>query len=283
MITLLSDRSGRRFGQGDLDLVMDLARHAALAVDNARLYQQRSLVASTLQRSLLPPQLPAVAGVELAARYRASGAGLEVGGDFYDAFAIDEESFGIAIGDVCGKGPEAAAVTGLTRHAIRASALYERSPARTLSILNGAVLAEYEGRTFCTVAYGVLELRGNAGASLRLSLGGHPLPLHLRSDGCVEAVGTFGTLIGVFEDPEFEEVVVELSPGDALLAYTDGLVEGLEERLGAGEQRLVELLQGCVGSAAEEIAATVEGAVAEAGSAADRDDIAFLVVRVTPA
>lgn len=279
MITLLTDVSRRRLGPDEVILATDLARHAALAVDNARLYQQRSHVASTLQRSLLPPELPHIPGVELSARYRAVGAGLEVGGDFYDAFVLGDDRYGIVIGDVCGKGPEAAAVTGLARHTVRAASLFSDSPAVVLSRLNDAVFREYGGATFCTVAFGTLVL-ASSGIRLTLVSGGHPLPLYLRAGADAEPVGRFGTLVGIFADPEFEDVEVSLGPGDALLFYTDGLAEGLAGHLEPGEQRLLSLLAECSGCDAEEIAARIEEAVTGAGEAADRDDIAYLVVRV---
>jgi serine phosphatase RsbU (regulator of sigma subunit) len=279
VITLLTDRSGRRLGPDDLVLATDLARHAALAVDNARLYQQRSHIASTLQRSLLPPELPHISGVELAARYRAVGRGLEVGGDFYDAFALGDDRYGLVIGDVCGKGPEAAAVTGLARHTVRAAALHAESPAEVLARLNESVFAEYDGSTFCTVAYGRIE-PDSGRRRLRLVSGGHPLPLLLRADGSVEPIGSFGTLVGIFADPGFEDSDVPLEPGDAVLLYTDGLAEGLAGHLGPGEQRLLGLLAECAGCGAEEIAVRIEEAVTDAGEAADRDDIAFLVARI---
>jgi PAS domain S-box-containing protein len=280
VITLLCDVSGRHFGADDLSLCAELARHAALAVDNARLYEQRTEIASTLQRSLLPPELPRVPGIELAARYRAAGEGLEVGGDFYDAFTIEEATVGIAIGDVCGKGVEAAAVTGLARHTIRAAALRVRSPAAILAELNEAVLREHDGGTFCTVVVGVLEAAESGGARLTLSSGGHPLPLILLASGEVTRVGTFGTLVGVFPDPELEETTVELAPGDTLVLFTDGLVEGFDGQFDLGEMRLARELAAGAGLSAEEIAARVEQTVDELGSVAHRDDIAFLVLRV---
>jgi PAS domain S-box-containing protein len=279
MITLLTDRSGRRLGPDDVVLATDLARHAALAVDNARLYRQRSHIASTLQRSLLPPKLPHVPGIELAAHYRAVGRGLEVGGDFYDVFALGDDSYGIVIGDVCGKGPEAAAVTGLARHTVRAAALHAHSPAEVLARLNESVFGEYDGSTFCTVAYGRIE-PDSTHRRLRLVSGGHPLPLQLHSDGAVEPIGSFGTLVGIFPDADFEDVDVRLEPGDAVLFYTDGLAEGLAGQLVPGEEHLLTLLSGCAGRDAEEIASAIEDAVTDAGETADRDDIAFLVIRI---
>jgi PAS domain S-box-containing protein len=283
LITLLSGKSGRRFGLEDLLLVTDLARQAALAVDNARLFSHQRHVASTLQQSLLPHELPDIPGVELAVCYRPADERVDVGGDFYDAFPLDGGGFGIAVGDVCGKGPEAAAVTGLARHAIRTAALLGRAPAEVLGLLNDAVLGEYDGSTFATVAFGVIEPRSDTGARLRLACGGHLLPLLVPVFGDVRSVGRLGTLVGVFADFELEETVLELQAGDVLLLYTDGLSEGLGDgRLESGEGRLSDLLDRCRGGSADEVAARIEAAVIEAGSAAGRDDVAFLVLRVRP-
>ena len=210
-VTLLAGESGRHFVAEDVEVASDLARHAALSVDNARLYAQRSRIASTLQRSLLPSGLPDVPGIELAARYFPAGEGLEVGGDFYDAFRAGDDSLAIVIGDVCGKGPSAAAVTGLTRHTLRAAALHEASPSRRLSVLNDAVLAAYESGTFCTVADARLVRNGD-GAKLTVACGGHPLPVVIHADGTLSEIGRYGSLVGFFEDPEFADEMVESSP-----------------------------------------------------------------------
>jgi PAS domain S-box-containing protein len=279
-ITLLAGESGRRFDAGELALAADLGRHAALAVDNARLYHQRSHIAATLQRSLLPPRLPDIPGVGIAARYRPAGRGLEVGGDFYDAFEIDDARWGIVIGDVCGKGPEAAAVTGLTRHTIRAAAIREPSASTTLGALNAALLREYGGATFCTVAFGLLESTAGGGTRFVVACGGHPQPLLVRPDGLVRPIGSPGTLIGVFDDPEIHDEAVELHPGETVVLYTDGLVELAGEEAEAGEPALRKVLAGSAGLPAEEIARAVERWVASAGEAAPRDDIAFLNVQV---
>jgi serine phosphatase RsbU (regulator of sigma subunit) len=162
---------------------------------------------------------------------------------------------------------------------VRAASLHADSPAEVLGRLNDAVFREYGGSTFCTVLYGRIE-HGPGALRLRLVSGGHPLPLRLRAGGGVEPVGSFGTLVGIFSDPEFEDTDVPLEPGDAVLLYTDGLAEGLGGHLAPGEERLASLLAGCSGCTAEDIAAKVEDAVSEAGEAADRDDIAFLIVRV---
>ncbi len=280
-LTLLSGESGRRLGGEDVTLASALAHQAAVAIDNSRLYRQRSRIASTLQRSLLPPDLPEIPGVELAARYFPAGEGLEVGGDFYDAFQTGARSWAIDIGDVCGKGSEAAAVTGLTRHTLRAAAIREPSPASSLAVLNEALRATYDNGTFCTVVKARLHKTG-FGARLTFACGGHPLPLLVTADGHVAPVGRFGSLVGFFEDPEFTDTVIDVHGGDVVFFYTDGLVEGRGRQMDAGEQRLHQILRDAAGSSAEEIARRVEKAVVAEERGVVSDDTAFLVVRVSP-
>jgi PAS domain S-box-containing protein len=274
--------SGRRYTPSDLSLAKDLARTAALAVDNARLYRQRSRVARTLQRSLLPPELPVIPGVEVAARYQAAGEGLEVGGDFYDLFEAEQRDWAVVIGDVCGKGVDAAAVTGLARHTIRAASMGEQSPSGVLRALNDAVLRQYSQGTFCTVIYARLA-EAATGRRAVLASGGHPLPFLLSAEGETRIVGTNGSLLGVFPDPELEDSEIELDPGDVLVLYTDGLVEHYDQSLAAGEKRLAEILGESAGLGAEEIAGKIERSIQDIGSGSARDDIAFVVLRVLPA
>jgi serine phosphatase RsbU (regulator of sigma subunit) len=280
-LTLVSAESGRHYGSSDLAFAEDLARRAAQAVDNARLFTQQRHIARTLQESLLPPQLPEIPGVEVAARYQAAGMGTEVGGDFYDLFETAEGEWGIVMGDVCGKGPEAAAVTGLARYTIRAAAMKEHSPAAILGVLNEAIRQQREDMRFATVAYIRLERR-NGGVGLEVSCGGHPLPLVVRRDGSVEAVGRPGTLLGIFEDAELTDDDSMLGPGDAVILYTDGLSQ---ERSGAGpltEEQLASLIGSSAGSDADEIADRLLTAAIELEPAEGRDDIAVLVLRVQP-
>ena len=178
-----------------LALFEDLARRAALALDNARLYAERDQVARTLQRSLLPGALPAVPGVELAGRYVAAGEGNEVGGDFYDCFATGGGDWALVIGDVCGKGAEAAALTALARYTLRAAAQHTRRPQAVLLELNDALLRD---AARLPLLHGPVRLADAAGGRRTVSLatGGHPLPLVLRAGGEVETAGSPGTLLG---------------------------------------------------------------------------------------
>ena len=223
VISFVSAESGRRFTDSDLRLAEDLALRAGTAVENARLYRARTKIAQTLQASLLPPLLPEVPGVEAGALYRPVGEEHEVGGDFYDLFATTEDHWFAVIGDVCGKGAEAAAVTALARYTIHAAAAQSGSPAAILRWVNQAMLREGSSR-FCTIAIAHLD-RSVPATRLTVAVGGHPAPIVLRADGSVETAGAGGTLIGLVDDPSLTETTTELAPGDAVLLYTDGVTE----------------------------------------------------------
>src|SRR5690242_19419700 len=280
-ITFMSAESGREFGEADLALAEDLANRAAVAVDNSRLYGERSYIASTLQQALLPDNLPDIPGVELAARYVAAGEGAEVGGDFYDIYRAGESTWGLAIGDVRGKGPRAAAVTALTRYTLRAASLSQTTPSSILMTLNEAMLRQRSDDRFCTVAYASIEPSERGGITMRLGVGGHPLPLLIRRDGSVERVGRPGTLIGLVPDPDIVDVTLELSPGESLVLYTDGVSEARSHEDGLfGEDRLIELLRESASRDAAEIAEGIEQRVRDFRDQASADDLAVLVMRV---
>jgi PAS domain S-box-containing protein len=274
--------SGRRFTASDLALAEELGVRCALALDNARLYQERSETARTLQSSLLPPGLPSIPGIELAARYRAAGEGNEVGGDFYDVFAWDD-AWAVVIGDVCGKGPDAAAITALARYTLRAVALHEHAPSAGLRTLNDAMLRQLSGDQFCTVALGRVAPLDGGRFAIELSLGGHPPPLVLRASGRVEALTHQGTLLGVVDEPRLDDRRYVLEPGDTLLLYTDGVTEARVRSWELGEEGLASLLKGCAGQAAAEIVETIERAVVGVQAGEPRDDIALLALRAASA
>lgn len=278
-LTLATDGSSRRFDELDLELAEELARRCATAIDNARLYSERSYIARTLQQSLLPVELPEIPGIEAAARFRAMGEGNDVGGDFYDMFETGGRGWTVVMGDVCGKGPDAAAVTALARYTLRAAAMRDRLPSRSLSVLNEALLRQRTDRRFCTVAYAYFEMVGE-GARVGFASGGHPLPLLLHTDGTVEEVGRPGTLLGVMPDPSFDDQALTLSPGDALVFYTDGVIEARGSNSPLDERALAELVRGCAGLGADAIAAVVERAAIDSAGGDLRDDIAVLVLRV---
>ncbi len=280
-LTLATDQSGRRFDEQDLELAEELARRCGVAVDNARLFSERAYIARTLQQSLLPAELPDIPGIEAAARFRPTGQGNEVGGDFYDLFESGGRGWTVVMGDVCGKGPDAAAITALARYTLRAAAMRERLPSRSLALLNEAMLRQRSDRRFCTVAYAYLEPMAE-GARIGFASGGHPLPLLLRADGSVQAVGEPGSLLGVLPDPSFEDRSLSLSPGDALVFYTDGVIEGRGAPTTLDEDGLAHLVAACAGEGADAIAARVEDAAVAAQNGSPRDDIAVLVLRVAP-
>jgi serine phosphatase RsbU (regulator of sigma subunit) len=261
-----------------LALFEDLARRAALAIDNARLYAERDQVARTLQRSLLPGALPEVPGVELAGRYVAAGEGNEVGGDFYDCFATGDGNWALVIGDVCGKGAEAATLTALARYTLRAAAQHTRRPQAVLLELNEALLRAQLGYRFCTVLYVSLTPREGR-VSACVATGGHPLPMVLRAGGMVETVGSPGSLVGILDDPEITEQSVDLGPGDALVLVTDGVTEATAADRAAGPGRLTTLLAGCAGAGAGAIADAIERDAIESQGGTARDDVAVLVAR----
>ena len=280
-LTFATGPSGRRYDEYDVEVAHELARRCATALDNNRLYSERSYIARTLQKGLLPMDLAEIPGVEAAVRFRHTGDGGEVGGDFYDLFETGSRGWTVVMGDVCGKGPEAAAVTALARYTLRTAALRHRLPSRSLAILNEALRRQRSDRRFCTVAYAYLE-KLDGGARVGFASGGHPLPLLLRSDGSVEPVGVPGTLLGVVPDPVFEDRSLILSRGDALVFFTDGVIEPRGSGEVLDEARLAELVARCAGREADAIAATIEQAAVRSHEGHPRDDIAVLVLRVAP-
>jgi PAS domain S-box-containing protein len=280
-ITFVAAESGRSLTRDDVDLVEELARRAGLSVDNARLYTERSAIAHTLQAELLPSRLPAIPGARVAVRYRAAGELNEVGGDFYDVFQRGDGSWAFVIGDVSGKGAEAAAVTALARHTVRIAALQPTSPSELLETLNGALLQQRAGNEFCTVCLASLSVSDDRSAGrLTLALGGHPPALVLRASGDVEALGESGTLLGVFADPRLREVETRLLPGDVVLLYTDGVTEAGSPLDEIGEDGLAALLGGLRGMSPEEIVDAVEQAAVAAQAGRPRDDIALVAFAV---
>jgi PAS domain S-box-containing protein len=278
-LTLISSDPDDPFDEGDLAFAGDLARRAAMAIDNARLFRERSRIAETLQQSLLPPALPDIPGFEVAARYHPAAEGTDVGGDFYDLFQTGEHDWAIVIGDVCGKGVDAAALTGLTRYTIRATALQRDEPQHVLRALNDTVLAEeVEGR-FCTVAYGALHIRPE-GAQLTVTCAGHPLPLVLRADGRIDPVGRPGTLLGVVPQPILRDHTVALEPGDTVVLFTDGVTERRRGNELFGEEGLVGVLRSHAADSAERLAERIERAVVEFGDGGLKDDTAILLLKM---
>ncbi|MCW7989876.1 SpoIIE family protein phosphatase [Streptomyces libani] len=268
------------FRQEILELAEDLSRRAALALDNARLYSERTAISQSLQRSLLPPEQPEIPGVEVEVIYRAAGEGNEVGGDFYDIFPIRDGVYGFAIGDVCGTGPEAAAVTGLARHALRLLAREGFGGPAVLERLNAAILDEGARSRFLTLLYGELWPQNDGSAVLKVVCAGHPLPLRLRQDGTVEPAAEPQPLLGVMDDLELYEQTVTLDPGDVLLCVTDGVTERREGTRMLGDDGLTDVLTTCTGLTAGAVATRVLRAVERFAAEPASDDMAILAMRV---
>ncbi|MEU6512042.1 SpoIIE family protein phosphatase [Streptomyces sp. NPDC046942] len=277
---VLGKPTDEHFRQEILELAEDLSRRAALALDNARLYSERTAISQALQRSLLPPGTPHIDGVEVEVIYRAAGEGNEVGGDFYDLFPIGNGAYGFAIGDVCGTGPNAAAVTGLARHALRLLAREGLSGPAVLERLNSAILDEGDRSRFLTLLYGEMRPQEDGSAELKVVCAGHPLPLRLRQDGTVVTAAEPQPLLGVIEDLELYEETVTLDPGDVLLCVTDGVTERREGTRMLGDDGLADVLTTCTGLTAGAVAARIMRAVERFASDAPSDDMAILAMRV---
>jgi sigma-B regulation protein RsbU (phosphoserine phosphatase) len=220
--------------------------------------------------------------MRVAVRYRAAGELNEVGGDFYDVFETIDARFAVAVGDVCGKGAKAAAITSLARHTLRAAAMHERLPSEALLMLNEALRRQELDTDFCTVAYAQLRPTPSGEVALLLANGGHPPPLLLRATGDVGPVGRPGTLLGVVPDPRLSDTALTLAPGDSLVLYTDGVTEARTSDGMFGSERLEELVRSCAGMRAAAIADVIERTVMDEQNGEARDDIAVLVLRAAP-
>jgi phosphoserine phosphatase RsbU/P len=235
-------------------------------------------LAHTLQQSLLPPHLPSIPGVEIAAHYEAAGEGFDVGGDFYDVFETARNDWAVVIGDVCGKGPEAAALTALVRYTTRAAAIQTRRPRLVLDLVNEAVL-RHDPEQFCTVTYVRLRPEGE-GARLTVSCAGHPPPLVLRADGNVESVAAPGRVLGPFAELGAVDRIVTLELGDAVVVYTDGVTDARGTEGFFGDERLRDTLRSCAASSADDTVKTIERALRDFHGGRPRDDIALVVLRI---
>ncbi|MFG6194256.1 PP2C family protein-serine/threonine phosphatase [Nonomuraea sp. JJY05] len=268
-----------RFPDDVIQFAEDIGRRAALAMDNARLYAQQAAANRALQRSLLPPNEPEVPGLDYGVIYEPAGETNEVGGDFYDLFKAGDDSWRFAIGDVCGTGPEAAAVTGLARHTLRLLAREGYGVAAVLGRLNQAILEEGERARFLTLLHGDIT-PVSTGLEVRLVSAGHPEALRLRPSGKVEAVTTPQSLLGVFHEVMFEADTVHLEHGDVLLAVTDGVTERRSGgRLLDDDGGLAKLLAECAGLSARAVAERIRRGAAEFASEPSQDDLAIVVLR----
>lgn len=278
-LSLVLGDSGRRFAPDDLQIARTVATRAGLHLANARLYSERTEIARTLQASLLPRELPAIPGADLAAAFLPAGDENIVGGDFYDVFHAGEGVWAAILGDVSGKGAQAAAITAAARHTLRAAAMIDPDPAANLTLLNRVLVADLAPSQFCTAVYARL-CPSDDGIVVRLANGGHPPALVLRADGTVEPVaGGTGPLIGILVDAEFAETEVRLAPGELLLLHTDGVTEVADGGILLGERELRATLAARRGEPAAAVVEAVTAAALRLQRGTPRDDIAVLAIR----
>lgn len=254
-------------------------RELLRAKETAEAAEHRAVaLARTLQATLIPPRPPEIAGLDVGACYRPSGNGDEVGGDFYDVFEIADSDWAAVIGDVAGKGVEAAVITALARYTLRAAAVKASLPSNALTTLNQVLLAEHVER-FCTAAFLRLRQRGPSW-EITMSSAGHLLPLLTRPAEPSRPVGHPGSLLGVLHDPSLTDVSLRLEPGDSLLLYTDGVTEARRGKEFYGEDRLLSALERRRGMAAGDLAGDLVSEIVDFQAGVPRDDIAVVVIQV---
>jgi PAS domain S-box-containing protein len=267
----------RAFEDTERAFMLAFAAQCAQALERAERYEAEHRIALTLQRSLLPPPPPTIAGVTVALRYLPAGEGIEAGGDWYDVVALDDGRVGVAVGDVVGRGIEAAAVMGQLQSALRAFALQGEPPGAVITRL-ARFAAEVQQASMATVAYGLLDLESG---ELRYARAGHPPPLIVRHGGDTEYLGEGrGPPLTALAGADYEEGRATLDAGDALLLYSDGLIERRREVIDEGLRRLAQAAAGAAGAPAEEVCDRVLGALL--GDRTPGDDVALLVLRRTP-
>jgi PAS domain S-box-containing protein len=273
-LTLVNSESGRSFDAGDVQFAEQIAARAALAVESARLYSERSAVARTLQSSLLPEAVPEIPGWDVAALYRPAGHESEVGGDFYDFWEVDGDWL-MMIGDVTGKGVGAAALTSLVRYTARTASEFDARPREILARVDAA-LRRRPSISLCTA----LCLRfSREGATL--AVGGHPLPLRLGEDSVAE-VGEHGTLLGAPQRTRWPEAKIALAPGQTLVAFTDGVTDAVgAEGERWGTERLSATLDAAKDAEPAALRTLLVQELDEFQVGAQADDTAVVIMRFT--
>jgi hypothetical protein len=264
--------------EDDAELLQDVTDRLALACVVSELYADQVAMARTLQTSLLPAALPRVPGATVAARYLPAGTGAEVGGDFYDAFPLGDGTWMLAVGDVCGKGVEAAIVTARARHTLRAIALDAPAPAAALRALNELLVRQRSDDRFVTVGLLRFHPPADGRARLEIACGGHPYPVLARSDGTGIAVAAPGQLIGVLPEVQITPVEVELRPGDVVAVFTDGVTEADPRRTIESEAVAVPAAGAVVGGPVAVASAIERVARARAVGGTLPDDVAILAL-----
>jgi CHASE3 domain sensor protein len=249
-----------------------------LAVTRERAREEAERTTRTLQLSILPARLPEVPGCEIAVRFRPAGGGL-VGGDFYDVYAVDGHRWAIVLGDVCGKGPAAAAVAAMARWTLRSLAGSDAGPERALRALNQTMLRQPAANRYLTLTYALLTLEDGS-ASLEVACAGHPAPVLVPARGHARSIEARGDLLGIWTDVRFSPREFELAPGSALVLYSDGVIEG-----GAGPtgDPVLRLSESAPGAGAEALAAKLAAMAPDPVDGQARDDVAVLALQYAPA
>jgi serine phosphatase RsbU (regulator of sigma subunit) len=273
-----ADTHPRTWTQRDLTVLETLSQAVSREISLRHMAARATALARTLQESLLPPQLPDLPGLQLSARYRPAGDGAEVLGDFFDVFHTGRTSLGVVLGDVAGKGVEAAKVTALAHYTIRAAASRTSDPAAILGQLNTALLTQRpDSERFLTAAYlAIHETR--RGLAVTVCSAGHTPVLLRRRDGTLQPVGAHGLVLGLFEDTELTNTRIRLRPGDMLLLYTDGVTEARRGKEQYGDDRLRALVATTEPTSADHLTSTVESAVLTFVGGPPQDDIAVLAI-----
>jgi serine phosphatase RsbU (regulator of sigma subunit)/PAS domain-containing protein len=278
VLTLARQATEGRFDIAELGLAEELGEHLGVAIRVDRMFRHRSAVAEALQGSLLPARLPDIPGLDLSAAYVPAGEGLEVSGDFYDVFPVTG-GWAITVGDVCGKGQEAAAMTAAARHAIRVIAHWSADPVEVLAKVNEIILAgDYEDR-FVTAKLAYLRWDG-ADVHVVLASAGHPGPAVVRPDGRVDVLSGGSLPLGLFPDAEPEREELDLGPGDLLLFYSDGVTEARSADMRYFEERLADELTPLAGRSAAETARMIQSLVTTFSEDQLRDDLTILIAKV---
>ncbi|GIJ47288.1 hypothetical protein Val02_41740 [Virgisporangium aliadipatigenens] len=265
-------------GADEQAAIEDIARRSALAIDNNRIYAERRAIAHALQRSLLPPELPVIHGIDLGAEYVPAGEAVDVGGDFYDVVALPDGRWLVVIGDVSGKGVQAAIVTGLVRDVTRTLVRDGRPLADTLTRLNETLVERGAGR-FCTLALAALSRRPDGTVDAALHLAGHDQPVLVQPDGRTRLVGRCGTALGLLPVIKTPVEHLVMAPGDTLIFTTDGVTERRHRGTLFGVDRLRREASALAGFPAEVVAARLRAAAVAFSPEPPRDDIAVLTLR----
>jgi serine phosphatase RsbU (regulator of sigma subunit)/anti-sigma regulatory factor (Ser/Thr protein kinase) len=268
----------------DVALISDIAQRAALAIDNAQRATQHIQTSQALQRALFPRELPIADGAEFAAEYLPASTGSDVGGDFYDVFSPRAGLWLAAIGDVCGKGAEAAARAGQVRDMLRVLIRDGRPLTRALELLNDLMIETGDDRQYCTLAAAHIRkttTRESLGLVVELVLAGHEPPLLVRANGTAEFVGQSGTPLGIVNQVKLYATRLHLAPGDTLLAFTDGVTERRGPEGLYGPNRLITAASATYPLSPAQLIATVRTSVQNFSNHKPKDDIALLAVRAT--